>query len=96
MDLALPLAGTRDIPLMTLKRQMNRCENNMEQLHKTTTNGTKLDGTPNLGGRGAHSTTFTANTEVHGGHQAWARVTVQLLDLATSAELWRRLERQEG
>lgn len=96
MDLALPFAGTRDIPLMTLKRQMNRCENKTEQLHKTTTSGTKLDGTPKLGRRGAHSTTFTTNTEVHGGHQAGARVTVQLLDLATSAELLWRLERQEG
>lgn len=76
--------------------ETDRYENNTEQFHKTATNVTKLDRTPKLGGRKAHSTTFTANTEVHGGHQAGARVTVQLLYLATGAELWRRLERQEG
>lgn len=44
-----------------------------------------------------HSAAFTANAEVDGGHQAGARVTVQLLDLVTAADLWRRrLEGQEG
>lgn len=46
-----------------------------------------------------NSTTFTTNIEVHGSHQAWTRVTVQLpqLDLAAGAGLWRKgLERQEG
>lgn len=46
-----------------------------------------------------HSTTFTTNVKVHGTHQAGARATVQLpqLAFATGAGLWRRgLERQRG
>lgn len=40
---------------------------------------------------------MTANTQVDGGHQARARVTVHRLDFATAAELRRRgLEGQEG
>lgn len=45
------------------------------------------------------STTFTANVEVHGRHQAGARVTVQppQLDLAAGAGLRRSgLERQKA
>lgn len=57
------------------------------------------NGTKHLNKQVQHSTAFTTNIEVHGGHQARTGATVQLpeLDLAAGAGLWRRgLERQEG